>query len=266
MMSLVTMSMTANTTASASVSTVDAPASGLMAVHSLHTQRADPVKDTKAGPVKPDAGRATSDPTVSDNPARRSQVDVQQERQVQQVIAQLKSRDAEVRVHEQAHLSAAGQYATGGASYVYQVGPDGRRYAIGGEVGIDTAPVAGDPEATLQKAWVVQRAALAPAQPSAQDMKVAALAAQMANQARLELTEQMREQQQVNEKPVESEAESELETADAERAFQREVVGLRDRSGDGPQALTVAQVAQHARGAFDLRLAVQPRALFAEVS
>lgn len=111
----------------------------------------------------------------------------QQEQAVQQVLSQLRARDQEVRTHEQAHLSAAGQYATSGIKYSYQTGPDGQRYAVGGSVGIDTSPVAGDPEATLQKARVVQRAALAPAEPSGQDMKVAAQASQMMMQAQAEI-------------------------------------------------------------------------------
>lgn len=110
--------------------------------------------------------------------------------EVQQVINQLKARDAEVRAHEQAHLAAAGGLATGGASYVYQTGPDGKRYAVGGEVGIDTSPVAGDPEATMQKAQAIRRAALAPAEPSSQDMRVASAATQMEAQARVELAQQ----------------------------------------------------------------------------
>lgn len=114
----------------------------------------------------------------------------QQEQQVQQVISQLKARDTEVRAHEMAHLVAAGSYARGGMSFTYQTGPDGRQYAIGGEVGIDTSPITGDPEATMQKAMVVQRAALAPAEPSAQDQKVAQAAQQMMTQARVELSMQ----------------------------------------------------------------------------
>ena len=111
-----------------------------------------------------------------------------QEQQVQQVITQLKARDTEVRAHEMAHLSAAGGYARGGMSFTYQTGPDGKRYAIGGEVSIDTSAVAGDPEATLQKAMVIQRAALAPAEPSAQDQKVAQSAMKMMTQARMEIS------------------------------------------------------------------------------
>lgn len=90
-------------------------------------------------------------------------------------VDKLRARDAEVRRHEQAHAAVGGQYA-GAPSYTYQQGPDGRRYAIGGEVQIDVAPVAGDPEATIEKMGVVKAAALAPAEPSSADRRVAALA------------------------------------------------------------------------------------------
>ena len=103
-----------------------------------------------------------------------------------QQVEKLKARDREVRTHEQAHLAAAGPYARGGPTYTYQQGPDGQRYAIGGEVQIDTSPVPGDPEATIAKARVVRNAALAPAEPSSQDRAVAAAASQMEQQARAE--------------------------------------------------------------------------------
>jgi hypothetical protein len=103
------------------------------------------------------------------------------------VLSELKQRDAEVKAHEAAHLSAAGGIATGGASFEYQQGPDGVRYAIGGEVNIDTSSVPGDPAASLRKADTIRRAALAPAEPSGQDIQVAASATAMAAQAQAEL-------------------------------------------------------------------------------
>ena len=102
-------------------------------------------------------------------------------------LQKLKNRDREVRAHELAHMAAGGQYVTSGAQFSYQKGQDGRLYAIGGEVGIDTSRVPGDPRATLLKAQTVMRAALAPAQPSSQDRQVAANAAVMQQQARAEL-------------------------------------------------------------------------------
>ncbi len=111
----------------------------------------------------------------------------------QRRVTELKSRDREVRSHEQAHLAAAGPYARGGPSYEYSIGPDGRQYAVGGEVQIDVSPVAGDPEATIRKAQVVRAAASAPAEPSGQDRQVAAAAAQMEAKARAELQQQQTE-------------------------------------------------------------------------
>jgi len=105
------------------------------------------------------------------------------------IVQDLKKRDREVRVHEAAHLGAAGPYASGGPSYTYKRGPDGRQYAVGGEVQIDIAEVSGDPAATLQKAHVIRRAANAPANPSSQDRRVAAQAAAMEAEALQELTE-----------------------------------------------------------------------------
>ena len=101
-------------------------------------------------------------------------------------IRELATRDREVRAHEQAHMAVGGQYA-GGVSYDYSRGPDGRLYATGGSVSIDISPVAGDPAATISKMQQVQRAALAPAEPSGQDRVVAAQAAQLIAQARSEI-------------------------------------------------------------------------------
>ncbi len=108
-------------------------------------------------------------------------------------LQRLQQRDRQVRAHEQAHKAAGGRYVRGGARYQYRTGPDGRHYAVGGEVSIDTSE-ASSPEATIRKAQAVKRAALAPAQPSPQDRQVAAQAAQMEQQARAELARQRQEQ------------------------------------------------------------------------
>lgn len=102
-------------------------------------------------------------------------------------VKELKKIDKEVRRHEQAHLAAAGDLARGGATFDYTRGPDGKRYATGGEVNIDISPIKGDPEATIKKMQKVRRAALAPADPSAQDRAVAARAAREEAKARAEL-------------------------------------------------------------------------------
>ena len=125
--------------------------------------------------------------------AAERDVETQQEEAKQQVVTELKARDREVRTHEQAHAAVGGQYA-GSPTYSFKRGPDGQRYAVSGEVGIDTAAVPNDPEATLRKMEVVLRAALAPAEPSAQDLRVAAQAQAKAAQARVELAELRRDE------------------------------------------------------------------------
>ncbi len=108
-------------------------------------------------------------------------------------VDELKARDQEVKTHEAAHLAAAGQYATSGASYTYRTGPDGKRYAVGGEVSIDASPISGDPQATIAKMQQVRNAALAPASPSSQDYKVAAAASEQEARARMELARERTE-------------------------------------------------------------------------
>lgn len=107
-----------------------------------------------------------------------------------QQVSELRSRDQEVRTHEMAHMMVGGNLVRKGVSYQYQTGPDGQRYAVGGEVSIDSSAVSGDPSATIRKMAQVKRAALAPAEPSSQDRAVAAAAAQTEAAARLELLKQ----------------------------------------------------------------------------
>ena len=117
--------------------------------------------------------------------------EAEQARALQREIERLSARDKEVRAHEQAHMAAGAGLVTRGANYTYVIGPDGRRYATGGEVGIDTSP-GQTPQETIAKAQRIRAAAMAPAQPSGQDMQVAAQAMQMQMQAQMELMLQRR--------------------------------------------------------------------------
>ncbi|WP_150522720.1 putative metalloprotease CJM1_0395 family protein [Roseibium sediminis] len=107
-------------------------------------------------------------------------------------VDKLKQRDREVRAHEQAHARVGGAYA-GAPSYTFQQGPDGKRYAIGGEVQIDTSTER-TPEATIRKMQVVIRAATAPAEPSSQDLKVAQQARAQLSEAQAQLRQQKTEE------------------------------------------------------------------------
>lgn len=106
----------------------------------------------------------------------------------QRIVKDLQAREVEVHAHEQAHASVGGQY-TGTPSYTYETGPDGKRYAVGGEVSVDVS-VPSDPEEAVAKMRRVQQAALAPANPSAQDLRVAAEASRELAQAQLDVMQE----------------------------------------------------------------------------
>jgi hypothetical protein len=83
-------------------------------------------------------------------------------------------------------MSAGAGVVQGGATYQFVRGPDGRSYAVGGEVSIDVSE-GNTPQETIRKAQQIRAAALAPQDPSAQDRAVAARATQMESQARIKL-------------------------------------------------------------------------------
>ena len=103
---------------------------------------------------------------------------------IQQAVAELQQIEREVIAHEQAHMSA-GAHLAGTASYSYTKGPDGKEYITGGEVPIKM-PTGKDAEETIRLMDQVIRAALAPANPSPQDLSVASQAAMKQMQARAE--------------------------------------------------------------------------------
>ncbi|MDR2364603.1 MAG: hypothetical protein LBD68_01940 [Zoogloeaceae bacterium] len=110
-------------------------------------------------------------------------------------VAELAATDNKVRQHEMAHIAAGGELVTSGARYEYQQGPDGKRYAVAGEVGIDTSE-GRTPEETVIRARRIRAAALAPADPSPQDRSVAAAATQMEIHAQQEIALNRRKEQQ----------------------------------------------------------------------
>ncbi len=148
--------------------------------------------DTKSVQKASDDSKQTHQETKQgQNPATTDRLTLSKE--ALQLLQKLQARDREVRTHEHAHMAAGGPYVRGGPSYTYKTGPDGKRYAVGGEVQIDTSPEK-DPEATIRKMETVKRAALAPAKPSGQDRMVAARASMEEQKARMELMEQKREE------------------------------------------------------------------------
>ncbi len=112
-------------------------------------------------------------------------------------ISKLKDSDAKVKAHENAH-AAAGGAAADAPTFEYTTGPDGKRYATSGEVQIDSSPVKGNPEATIRKMDIVIRAALAPADPSSQDLAVARQAQSDRAKAQVEQSKKREAERQQN--------------------------------------------------------------------
>lgn len=125
-------------------------------------------------------------------------------------VRELEKIDREVRAHEAAHQAAGGALA-GAASFGYTRGPDNKMYAVEGEVPIRMQK-GNTPEETIANAMQVVAAAMAPADPSPQDYKVAANAMQMQNEARLEQSkikaEELKAQNEENKNNQENNANS----------------------------------------------------------
>ena len=117
-------------------------------------------------------------------------------REEQRIVSELQAADTNVRAHEAAHMAAGGGL-TSPASYTYERGPDNKMYAVAGEVGISTSE-GNTPQESLNKAQTIRRAALAPADPSPQDLKVAAQAASMEMSARAQIMQEKMAQNSQN--------------------------------------------------------------------
>jgi len=112
---------------------------------------------------------------------------IQNNPKIQEEILKLQQIDAHVKAHELAHKAAGGELA-GSPSYTYKIGPDGKKYAISGEVPIRIEK-GKTPQQTIANMQKVKAAALAPSDPSPQDLKVAATAEMIEVKARMELNQ-----------------------------------------------------------------------------
>lgn len=125
----------------------------------------------------------------------------------QRTVQQLQQTDRAVRAHEQAHLSAGRGVVTSGAQFEYTYGPDGKQYAVGGEVGIDTSPER-KPQANIDKGRLIQAAALAPKDPSPQDYRVATIGGQLEAQGQTDLVREQQAQRNLDAQKAEAEREA----------------------------------------------------------
>lgn len=66
----------------------------------------------------------------------------------ERVLDKFRNMDAKVRMHEQTHASLSN--TTSPIQYNYQMGPDGKMYAVGGSVRLDTS-MPSDPKAAMNK-------------------------------------------------------------------------------------------------------------------
>ena len=160
----------------------------------------------------------------------RTQQSTNEEFAEKQIIRSLESRDKEVRNHERAHASVGGSL-TGAPTYAYETGPNGKKYAVEGEVSVDLTPVPGDPQETIAKMNKVQAAALAPANPSTQDIRVAATASSIILEAQAELVNASVENEEskpklgnlFRDKEVLLQSDESLENNESSKAFDRQI-------------------------------------------
>jgi hypothetical protein len=124
-----------------------------------------------------DVAAPTGNHSEEDDPSQKQQLE------------ELKARDREVKTHEMAHVAAGASSPT----YDYETGPDGRQYAVGGTADIDTSSE-GDPRSDLEKSRQIRRAALAPANPSQQDLQVATYAKTMEADALQKMQKESRDE------------------------------------------------------------------------
>lgn len=116
-----------------------------------------------------------------------SKINSLEQLKISQIIQKLRQIESRVIAHEMAHKAVAGRYA-GAVSYSYTKGPDGKLYITGGEVSLDMKEES-EPEETMKKMEVIIAAALAPSDPSPQDIRVAQAASIKKMKAQIELSQ-----------------------------------------------------------------------------
>ncbi|MEA2050493.1 MAG: putative metalloprotease CJM1_0395 family protein [Campylobacterota bacterium] len=91
------------------------------------------------------------------------------EEDFKRVLEKFKKSDAQVRTHEQTHATIG--VTTTPISYNYQEGPDGKMYAVGGSVRLDTS-IPQDTEAAIEKLDQISKASIGVENPSSADMAI----------------------------------------------------------------------------------------------
>lgn len=211
---------------------------------------------TSAAKSQPNAKSQEQSPADVKSRTGNKKANEQLSKEEREELQQLQQREQKVKAHEQAHIAAGGKHVVGGANFEYKRGPDGELYAVGGEVSIDTSKAPGDPEATIRKAQLIRRAALAPAEPSGQDRQVAAKARQMEMQARQEkMDKQQKDMQQV----ISAQSTQEFIDNRPSRSNSPVTGSQEDVKPTGPDTMTLAdQVQQTGISAYQNNSQIQP--------
>lgn len=110
---------------------------------------------------------------------------VLQSRLIEELTA-LKKQDDTIKKHEQVHYSVARQYSEL-PTFQYQKGSDGNRYVVKGEVNFKMISSDDSPDAAIKKMQQIYLAALAPADPSTDDLTLAIQAIHSITDLRLQL-------------------------------------------------------------------------------
>ncbi len=140
---------------------------------------------------------------LADAESRLQSADSDYDHLTEEQIAELRRIDADVRAHEAAHARVGGSLA-GPPRYQYELGPDGKMYAVGGEVNI-SIPRGRNPEETIRIMSTVKAAATAVSDMSPADARVASYAARRIHQAMQEMRKMQQEEmekKQVESRPV----------------------------------------------------------------
>jgi len=153
----------------------------------------DPISRSQADAIKSDKEKKSEEEKQLQKSKKVDKPNELSENE-KELVKDLSSRDAEVKRHEAAHQSAGGGM-TGAASFTYQQGPDGKMYAIGGEVSISSTS-GSTPEETIANARQIVAAAMAPASPSGQDFAVATSARVMEMKAQQQLVKERQQEQE----------------------------------------------------------------------
>ncbi len=142
------------------------------------------LENEKKAANKNNNGKSTDEHKVNSSTSEEENLSEEEKKELEKI----KERDKEVRRHEEDHKAAAGSLAPASAQYEYTQGPDGKMYVKDGEVDLKVKEE-DDPEKAKKNAEQLKRAALAPEEPSAQDMKVAQEADRMIQEANQKLNQ-----------------------------------------------------------------------------